>query len=628
MRNVAVLVVFRVLCVFFSFSTPTLVKAGPAYPYPIVFKQPDGSKLTILLKGDETVNWGETIDGYSILFNSNGTYEYAIADDSFSIMPSGVQARNKADRTDVDNKLLAKTAKALRYSPRQVEIMRKTRPIYKTKSNANQNTQGAQSFPTTGNRKMLCVLIESSDLAFTKTQANFDNLFNQLNYSIIGDYGPMVIGSVKDYYLENSYGQLSLTTTVVGPYKASKSMAYYGAGNLASSPVRELIREAMILADKDINFADFDNDNDGVVDGVYVVYAGMAEGSGGGYNAIWPHFWEISPLLLDGKTIINYACSSELNSDANTSLVGIIAHEMGHSLGASDYYDTDLTTNGLFNGTAQWDVMANGVWNNYGYTPASHNPYTKTVTYGWANATTLTTSGKVTINNSTKNSTGFYRINTATPNEYFLLENKQAIGFDAAVPGHGLLIYHVDEDYIKSHSEYNYINTTSHQGLYPICAYLPSKVVTQFGALDSDATPFPGTISSGYPINRSFTDDTAPNSLSWAGQKTAQPITNITENETNGTISFNYVNNSTGIGSIAANQWNVFPNPVSDYLTIEVAGNTKELGVDIINSIGQTVIKANVVEQKQLNITGLTPGVYFVRVKNAAHSECKKITKL
>jgi M6 family metalloprotease-like protein len=449
-----------------------------------------------------------------------------------------------------------------------------------------------------------------------------------LNYTIDGQYGPRVIGSVKDYHLENSYGQLSLTTTVVGPYKASKPMAYYGAGNLASSPVRELIREAMVLADKDVNFADFDNDNDGVVDGVYVIYAGKAENGGGGYNAIWPHFWEIAPLVLDGKTITNYACSSEIHTDDNTSLAAIIVHEMGHLLGAPDYYDTDVLSNGFFNGTGQWDIMGGGTWNNYGYTPAPHNPYTKTVTYGWANATTLTSSGNVTLNNSTKYSTGFYRINTATPNEYFLLENKQKIGFDAFVPGHGLLIYHVDGDYIKSHSEYNNINTTSHQGLYPICAYWPSKVVTEYGKLDSERTPFPGALYSGYPLNRSFTDDTAPNSLSWAGQKTSQPISNITENDTNGTISFNYINNTTGIGAIAANQWNVFPNPVADYLTIEMVGNTKELGVDIVNSMGQTVIKANVVEQKQLNTNSLMPGIYFVRVKSAAHSDCKKITKL
>ena len=145
-----------------------------------------------------------------------------------------------------------------------------------------------QSYPTTGNRKLLCILIGFTDKSFTKTQAEFNNLFNQVGYSTGG-----ATGSVKDYYLENSYGQFNLTVDVAGPYTASNTMAYYGGNDGSGNDLRprELVREAVLLADPYVNYADYDNDNDGYVDGIYVIYAGYGEEAGGGANAIWAHQW-------------------------------------------------------------------------------------------------------------------------------------------------------------------------------------------------------------------------------------------------------------------------------------------------------------------------------------------------
>ena len=195
------------------------------------------------------------------------------------------------------------------------------------------STEGQKAFPTTGNRKLICILIGFKDKAFTKTKTDFDNLFNQVGYNAGG-----ATGSVKDFYLENSYNQFNLTVDVAGPYTASQNMSYYGANDASGNDVRprELVLEAINFADPTVNFANYDNDNDGTVDGVYIIYAGYGEEAGGGANAIWAHAWQISPVVRDGKTISKYSCSAELRGSSGTTItaIGVICHEFGHVLGA------------------------------------------------------------------------------------------------------------------------------------------------------------------------------------------------------------------------------------------------------------------------------------------------------
>ena len=522
------------------------VYAVSAYPYPIEFVQPDGSKITILLKGDEKIRWAETTDHYSILFNAKGTYEYAVTDNIGNMVPSGIQAHNIAIRTSEENVFLASIPYSLHFSNDQILMMKNAWNI------ASSGPQ--QAFPTTGNRNLLCILIGFKDLAFTKTQAEFNNLFNQIHYSVNGS-----TGSVKDYYLENSYNQLNLSITVVGPFTASDSMAYYGANSSGSDiRPRELISEAVTLADPVVNYTNFDNDNDGTVDGVYVIHSGYDEAAGAPSYTIWAHAWDLLPTLtLDGKIISRYSTSSELNGTTGSiiSNIGVICHEYGHVLGAPDFYDVDYGTGGQYKGTAHWDVMAAGNWNNDSKTPAHHNPYTKTRIYNWATVTTLSSCQNVTLQNSAENSNSFYRYSTSTANEFFLLENKQQIKFDSAAPGHGLIIYHVDSTYIAAHdnsasgANFNTINATSHQGFYPVCAIATGNPPTIYGPIDSSGCSFPGSSNI-----TSFTDATTPNSLSWAGTNTNKPITNITENNVTKTISFTFSSSATNIsGTISAN---------------------------------------------------------------------------
>lgn len=515
--------------------------AVPAYPHPIDYQLPDGTTIKIQLMGDERVRWAQTPDGYSILVTKEGYYEYAIKNADGDMIASGVKVSNINQRSFRELSLLSSLPKNLFYSSSQIEAMNQIWEM---------GEKNSKAFPTTGNRKLVCILIGFTDKAFTKSRVDFDNLFNQVGYNAGG-----ATGSVKDYYLENSYGQFNLTVDVFGPYTASQNMAYYGANDANGNDVRprNLVTEAVNLADPQANFANYDNDNDGTVDGVYIVYAGYGEEAGGGANAIWAHAWNISPVVKDGKTISKYSCSAELrgNSGTTISAIGVICHEFGHVLGAPDYYDTNYGTGGQFEGTGSWDMMAGGSWNNNGVTPAHHNAFTKIYFYNWATPTVLSSATNVTLQNAAENSNSFYRINTNTSGEYFLLENREKHKFDAYLPGSGMMIYHVHSGVMTSSSS-NTVNTTHPQRMYPKVASAttnPSSTPSSYGSVNSAGCPWPGSSN-----KTSFTDATTPNMKSWAGANTAKPITNISRNATDKTVSFAFMGGSSAQAPTATTQ--------------------------------------------------------------------------
>jgi len=599
-----------------------------AYPYPAQITQPDGSKLTIINKGDEHIKWAETVDGYSIMRNSKKIFEYATLDLNNDMVPSGIKAKDEIERSSSDNLFLSKTKKSLRYSKSQIGMMKSISRMI--------NKSSQKSFPTTGSRKLVCILMRFTDVPFTKTKEDFENLFNQVGYTADG-----ATGSVKDYYKENSYNQLDLTVTVAGPYPAAHNMAYYGANGSDGYDVKPdaLVSEAVNAANGDVNYADFDNDNNGYVDGVYVIYAGYGEEVNGvSEDAIWAHAWEITPVTLDNKIITSYSCSAELrgNSGSGINRIGVICHEFGHVMGASDFYDTDYADNGGdFYGTGNWDIMANGSWNNNGATPAHHNPYTKIYVYGWATATTISSTASITLNNAEQYSNSFYRINTPTTNEYFLIENRQKTLFDAGLPGHGMIIYHVDGNYINSHVNSNDINIGSHQGFYPVCAsslYNPSTSVSSYGDISSASCPFPGT-----SLKTSFTDATTPNSHSWAGASTNKPITSISENTTAKTVTFT-ATISTGINTNQDNSEFLgqnYPNPFNQSTTIDFKiEKPSNVTLTIYNNLGQ-VVDVLVNEymtagnySKQWIPLNAASGIYFYQLNANGEKQTKRLVKM
>ena len=254
-------------------------------------------------------------------------------------------------------------------------------------------------------------------------------------------------GSMRDYFQENSYDDFTVNGTVLeGWFNASHNMSYYGryefVNNESEGNAQTLVREAIALAAPQLNFSHYDRDGDGGLDHLVVVHSGPTDESNGGGgpagdDAVWSHRWGVEPEYRNGTRISGYTMQGEGTP------MGVFAHEFGHDLGLPDLYDTDYSSSGI----GKWGLMSGGSWLDGGRTPAHFCAWSK-IYLGWL--TPIVPTG-ATVNISlpqVENNSVAYKlpIGGADSREYFLLVNRQQEGYDAYLPGHGLLVWHVDDD--------------------------------------------------------------------------------------------------------------------------------------------------------------------------------------
>lgn len=221
-----------------------------------------------------------------------------------------------------------------------------------------------------------------------------------------------------------------------------------------------MVAEACKLADATVNFKDYDWDGDGEVDQIFVLYAGHGEASWDDEDTIWPHAWTLEDaaditLTLDGVRINSYACSCELGSDGKIDGIGTICHEFSHCFGLMDMYDTSYSGNF---GMCSWSLMDSGGYNSNGFVPAGYTSFEK-MSVGWKQPIEMT--GDMEVQNLKPYSDGgeaYILYNEANRNEFFLLENRQNVGWDEGLEDNGLLAIHVDYD--AGVWAYNEVNTT------------------------------------------------------------------------------------------------------------------------------------------------------------------------
>lgn len=320
--------------------------------------------------------------------------------------------------------------------------------------------------------KGLLILANFSDATFStnNTLQAFDSLANSSSYTYNG-----ATGSCQAYFKDQSNGQYAPQFDVVGPVTLPHDMAYYGANDKDGNDqyVVDFVIDACMEADKQgVDFSQYDNDNDGMVDFVYIIYAGYAESEGAPASTIWPHNWDLVSALyygytnqdqyyansaqdfllpeIDGKMLYSYACSNEMRKENNARTgIGTICHEFCHVLGLPDYYLT--TTNPTVSQRltpGAWSLMGYGNYLNNGNTPPNFSVYDKYY-LGWIEPTILNKTqqleipadGKTTYmltSNEQHVDAGAYRTDTV-----YYIENRQQEGWDAFLPGHGMLIWRV-----------------------------------------------------------------------------------------------------------------------------------------------------------------------------------------
>ncbi len=351
------------LTLFFCCSLG-VVYAAPAIQRPVTVTEPDGSTLTIYLNGDEHFSWRTTVDGTPVV-QKEGYYYHALYQETGEVEATSQRA--------VSNGILAKPKAAI-VAQDMATIARNA--MMTKRAEGQTTTVKAAAFPTDGTIKSIAILVEFQDLKFTTENANeaFHNLLNQEGYSENG-----ATGSARDYFAANSGGTYIGDFDVYGPYTLDNDCSYYGGNNKYGSDSRpqQLAIDAVAKCDADgVDFSQYDYDNDGYIDNVFVYYAGYNEAEGGDDDTVWPHrYYVYDNTAYDGKVLYGYACSSELRSNSGTTIAGIgtFCHEFSHVLGLADHYDTNGSTNGTSDGLGAYDIMSSGNYNNDGCTPPMYN---------------------------------------------------------------------------------------------------------------------------------------------------------------------------------------------------------------------------------------------------------------
>lgn len=436
---------------------PAVSWCVPANPAPFEVTQPDGKKIMLSLKGDEFYKWHEDEKGYTVL-KDKATRNWVYAEKGAGgALKAGIYKVGAAD------------PEALRFPRRLVDVQkasaartrqtaRNASPAYlvsgaRTVTGIKPSSAPSRTPILTGTMKNLVILARFSDQAADYTQAEFSNLFNQTGYISDG-----ALGSVKDYFLQVSYNQLTVQSTVSNWVTLPQTAAYYGVNDVDGYDLRprEMVVDAINALDAaGFDFSTVDGNNDGEVDGLTIIHSGRGEEWGGNNDDyIWSHQWDLaSPVVKDGKTMSMYHTEAAVRGWDSTpsswglARIGVICHETGHFLGLPDLYDTTNVTTGV----GAFCLMGNGSWNgpsSEGVSPAHMSAWCKK-TLGWATATQLTTVGTRSLPRIEDNSSAIYLLrDSAFPStEYFLVENRQGAGFDAYLPGssRGILIWHVDD---------------------------------------------------------------------------------------------------------------------------------------------------------------------------------------
>ena len=385
----------------------------------------------------------------------------------------------------------------------------------------------------TGSKKGIIILVNFTDKTFNdaNNQSYFNNIVNTEGFS-----NSKFNGSVHDFFSAQSNNQFDLTFDVVGPVTVSNNYAYYGQNSGGDDMYpQEMVVEACNLVDDQVNFKDYDWDDDGVVDQVYVIYAGKGEADGGGSSTIWPHEWELSAtdsdIDLDGVHIDTYACGPELNGSSQINGLGTICHEFSHCLGIPDFYDTAGSNFGM----DSWSIMDYGCYNNNGYTPCNYTGYER-MFCGWVEPIELKEDTQVTGLKSLADYGDVYIMyNPNHKDEYFIFQNIQQKGWDLYAGGSGLMIMHVDYD--KDVWQANTVNNTSSRQR---CTIFPADNSYSHYSLSDDLFP--------YGSKNSFSNTTTPAAKLYNNNNDGKKlmnieVTNITK-KSNGTVEFNFVNNN------------------------------------------------------------------------------------
>jgi M6 family metalloprotease-like protein len=499
-----------------------MVMAAPAKPNTITHVQSDGTTVTLTMRGGEFNRSLVTMDGLTVGRDAHGDYCYSAGGALSDMLAHDPGARG-----------LQETAFVVAYRD-QMALAGEARRVPR-REDENDHPQ----VPTMGSPRIPIILVNYTDIRFVDEDpvTTFQNQFNEK---------PM---SCLHYFESQSRGLFSPKFDILGPVDLPNDRAFYGSNKrVFGTDVDEQLGTMIYDACTGLNgvdFSDYDNDGDGFVDVVVVLYAGVGEAQAWHSvpECVWPCQWDMQealdwdcsttgPFQLDGVTINRFAVFNELEGSNNNSTeidgVGTFCHEFGHCLGLPDFYPTN---GGNYYGMSTWDIMDNGCYLNGGHTPAGYTSYERHF-MGWMDLIDATPSTQYTLAPlNTDEGTAVKVTNDANPDEYYLLEYRTKTGWDAYIAGEGIMVLHVDYDkYFWDN------NTPNNSPSHPRMTIIPADNILSDYTNRNDLWP--------YGDHNELTDESTPAATVYAGGLMHKPITEMAISDDKGTASFKYMWNS------------------------------------------------------------------------------------
>ena len=494
--------------------------AAKAHTALTTITQSDGSQLTIRLHGDEHYSWYSTTDDV-LLVQVGKNYYVAQVEEDGTLKATPQLAHNAGERGTVEEQVINNQNKEKFLNLLNAEPQALAKPFGEVYP---------AYFPHTGSPKALVILVEFQDVKFKTSNpvATFTHYLKgaegedapEANNAYVK--GKVNYGSVSQYFNDMSQGQFTPQFDIVGPVTVSKNSAYYGGNTGKSTDVNfaQMIAEACKGVSDKVNFADYDQNNDGYVDLVYVIYAGYSESiNGNSSDCLWPKsgtnaFYEPETnnlLKLNGKKICRYGINNELNATPSDWIdgkpllngIGLFCHEFSHTMGLPDLYPTVEASRVDNQNPEYWDLMDGGEYTYSGYFPTPYSPWEMDV-MDWTTPVELGEEAKQVSLNSYASDRTAYKINGEN-DEYLLIQNIQTDGWwrgiTKAFKTTGMLVWRIDYPYTTVSLD----NRLNNEIGKPNVMIVPADgyVISEYNVTDDDeskakykaslkADPFPG----------------------------------------------------------------------------------------------------------------------------------------